>query len=196
MKLMIVGSGLPGSGKTATTEYLAIRFELERICKIDILRDVGYKRYPGHKSAKDKIDKYTLYLINDLLYISQDTIVESIFHRYHKRRELYDLAREFDYSVLVINHECDEKIAKKRIKSRPLEKNIVNPARYPRVWDDRKKDWEDIEKDLIDYPEVSLIKYNTNTNDIYYINVNPRISDFVSDVEHCLLNPKRLELLI
>lgn len=178
--------GLPGTGKTSSTEYLEERLgHFDRYGTNETRRALGFKRYSWRQIPVVFGRMYNN--AQDSLTEGRGVILEANYKHPFSRQNVYNIADCFRTEVIVIEFICSEKESKRRMRHRKKNDGLVTSPRDTRVYDRVKSLWHDTTIDLEFNPHVSLIRYNTETDISERVCVNLNISPLVDVVERLLV---------
>jgi len=187
-KYLIVMAGLPGTGKTTTTQKL-----YENLERYTIISQNELRRKAGMKKMRKTFDNILRQIdieTRNLLDSGQGVIVDSVNRYLFRRHQLYGVASCCRKKVLTIECVCPEKEAKKRMKDKPASDGLISDPRDTKVWDKLSNSWEDIEKDF-KYPgeeHVSYIIFDTKKNSIDKRIAQVGMKIFINKIEKILLS--------
>lgn len=183
--LIIMVCGLPGTGKTSSTEYLEQKLEgYDRYGTNETRRALGFKRYSWRQTPVvfGRMYNSTYYSLS----YGRGVILEANYKHPLSRQNVYNIADSFRREVIIIQFVCSEKESKRRMRHRKKNDGLVTSPRDTRVYDRVKSQWHDTTQDLKHNPHVSLIRYNTETDISERVRVNSNVSPLVEVVERLL----------
>jgi len=138
--ILIMLSGLPGTGKSTAAEKLAQLLDFSLVSLLKIRQEFGYKKYDHRRNSTDLEEMYQRTFA--ALVKRKNVIVDSVFILRETREIFFELALEMNAQVLILECDCPVKTAKKRMRGRPKNKGLIQEARNPEVYDrlrDRKE---------------------------------------------------------
>ena len=182
---IIMLAGLPGTGKSTIASKLEDMLGYDVHSASSVRRDLGHKRYSISKSPLVYIELYKRVLHS--LDNNKGVILDSVFASRQGRKIIYDIALLYTMNLLIIECLCSEKVAKKRIISKPKNDGLFVDSRSPKIYDKIANVWENLNDDLqlYNYP-LSYIKYDTEKNLIERIKVKNKIKPILNQIASSL----------
>ncbi len=186
---LIILVGLPGTGKSTISTYLAREIQYHHIESNAVRRAC---KTPETKELQRAADRHILEKINSMTsqYLSEGkgVILDSL-HRYaYRRGELYSLASAEQKPVLVLECICAENTSKHRMTLRPESDGTISDPKDTSIYDRFVREWESLDDDFdrLVIPHVSYLQYNSETCD-----VSPRVTrepsaNFIKDIRNVL----------
>ncbi len=117
--MLILISGLPGTGKTYFANALSKKIEAIHL-NTDIVRDRAGLRGAYDDQSKQEVYQKLLALVEEALSNDLNTIVDATFYLKKLRTPFLNLAQKFNAPVAWIKMQTDEEVVKKRVsKDRP-----------------------------------------------------------------------------
>ena len=184
---IIILCGLSGTGKTYTSNILKNKLpNYHLLGPGQVRQQLGITSYSRKDTPKilaniiEQIEKNHQNNIGSIL----DANLKSV----DVRQFFYDLAKHLSEEVIVIEHSCSEKIAHRRMQERTQTTKAENP-KNKKVHELQKKVWQDTLLDL-ELPEnnhVSLIRFDTEKNNIHKLRVNNSTSLLVKEITSYLI---------
>lgn len=155
-KWLIVVCGLPGTGKTESSQKLAEHLpSLVCISQNEVRREFGMKRMPKKQDAVlREIDQR----VATYLALGKNVVFDSVNRYRFRRQQLYGIASCLGAQVITLEMICSEEIAKKRMLNRPPADGLVSDASDPKVYDKMRIEWEDVMMDF-KHPGVDHVSY-------------------------------------
>ncbi len=134
MNPLIFITGAPGTGKSTTASELEASLEeytLHSLCQVR--RDLGHKRYMSwrNEEAFGELMRRVAASLEERVPVIIDTAVA----RTNGRQRIYDLAAEYNVSILVLECTCSPEEARRRVRSRLKHDGLYCESRKPRVYD-------------------------------------------------------------
>ena len=179
-KPILIFCGMMGTGKTTFSKYLLpILPDYERFNTDDVRRILG----------KTKFDRKDTPIVNDYMYSKSSRLIQEgkgvLFDSAYKtkiaRENIYQIGREFNIPVIVIEFICSPETAITRIENRESKDYLHKPTNKAQDYSDYVKLFENPEEDL-DYPEndhVSLIRMNTDDNMLEVIKIKEKYKPLI-----------------
>ncbi len=185
---LIILCGLSGTGKTYTTQILTEQLQnYQLLGPGQVRQQLGITTY----SRKDtpKILAKIIEQIEQNHQSNIGSILDANLKSVDVRQFFYDLAKHLKEEVIVIEHLCSQETAHKRMQERSQTTLAENP-KNPKVHELQKKVWQDTQLDLelVENNHVSLIRFDTEKNDITKIKINPQTNLFIMQLISNLIN--------
>lgn len=143
--MLVVVSGLPGTGKTTVAKKLADELKAKVLSTDEIrkrvLRELGYS-----ERKKKKVYDEMLGIAEDLLTKEQNVILDATFFKKSWRQKAFDLGKKQGHPVFLLEVICPENVLKKRIEERYRNKKDFSDADF-KVYKIIKSQYEKIERD-------------------------------------------------
>ena len=187
-KWLIVVCGLPGTGKTESSQKLAEHLpSLVCISQNEVRREFGMKRMPKKQDAVlREIDQR----VATYLALGKNVVFDSVNRYRFRRQQLYGIASCFGARVSALEMTCPEGLAKERMthRSSPVD-GLVSDSNDPEIYDKMKIEWEDV---LLDFKHfgmdfVSYIKFDSSTEEMYRIIQRIGSKRFISRIGRVLM---------
>ncbi|MGP8152868.1 MAG: AAA family ATPase [Smithella sp.] len=168
--VLILTSGLMGSGKSYQARALASRFGA-KIIRTDTLRKELFHIHPtsrhyedfGQGIYSDDISRLTYDKAYDLatqkIKQGKSVIIDASFKRRTERQKALDLARNFGVRFYILECVCPDEITKKRLEKRILENNNTSDGRWE-LFQKQKDDFDAIDE----VPADRHFKIDTSVN--------------------------------
>ncbi len=190
METLIFLTGAPGTGKSTTATELEAGLESYIThSQCQVRRDFGHKRYiPGrNEEAFAELIRRT----SASLEHEEPVILDRAVARSEGRQRVYNVAAQYNVSVLVLECICSPEEAKRRIRNRPKNDGLYCESRKPMVYTRfmERATQEPISGDLLN-PEnahVSYIRFDTEKCSISEQRVLHSARDLVHRVMSTLL---------
>ena len=185
---IIMVAGLPGTGKSDVCEKLE-----ERLTGYDLYSLLGVRRDLGHKRYRPSQREVVFHVFYSRtrwsLQNRRGVILDNPYASRSQRKLAYDISSDYGVDVLIIECYCSEKLAKKRMRSRLKKGDLISEPRNPKPYYKLAKRWQDIKKDLQEFPRVPLsyIRYNTENNSLEEVRVSPSMQQLVGNIKQILL---------
>ncbi|MFP4082136.1 MAG: AAA family ATPase [Candidatus Aminicenantes bacterium] len=127
--MLVIVSGLPGTGKTTVAkkmsdEMKAVVLSTDRIRK-KALKELGYS-----ERKKKRVYDEMLRIAQDLLKKGENVILDGTFFRKELRERGFKLGQRLDQRVFLVETVCPEETVKKRIEERYKHKKDYSEANY------------------------------------------------------------------
>jgi len=115
--MLVIISGLPGTGKTSVAKVLSQHLNAERLTTDELRRRID--KHPDY-SQKHKRSVYAALMeeAGKRLQHNKNVILDGTFFKQDMRRRAKELSREYHESFYLIKVTCPEKIVKQRIENR------------------------------------------------------------------------------
>ena len=183
---IIMVTGLPGTGKTTVAEKLEDELEYDLHTVLGIRREFGHKIYRSREDTRVFSELYER--VRASLQKGNGVIVDTANKKQSGRKDIYDIALDYDSDVVILECYCSEKAAKKRIRSRPKSNGLLVEPRNPRVYKKLAMRWEDIQHDLEDFQDYPLnyIRYNSEISCVEEVQVSPDMRPLVHTIKQIL----------
>ncbi len=143
--MLVVVSGLPGTGKTTVAGKLAEELEAVVLSTDEIrkrvLRELGYS-----ERKKKKVYDEMLRIARDQLGKDRNAILDGTFFQKKWRQKAFKLGKEGSHPVFLVEVICPEEVVKQRIEKRYRSKKDFSEADY-RVYKIIQSQFEPIEKE-------------------------------------------------
>jgi predicted kinase len=182
-KPIIIACGLSGTGKS----FNAIRLEnfLSNYIRLNpelIRHELGLTHY----SRKDtpKILAKIIEKIEEHITDGKGVIVDANLKSNDLRQSFYDLGKHLKKDVLLIEFVCDDEESRRRIQNRKSLDLKVNHPVDPKVYDNQKRTWQDIEVDTIfeENGHVSFIRFDSLKGKAEIVDVKNSHADIVKQL--------------
>jgi predicted kinase len=185
-KLLIVVCGLPGTGKTESSNKLAESLpSLVCISQNEVRREFGMKRMP---KTQDAVLREIDQRIAACLISGKSVVFDSVNRYLFRRQQLYGIASCLGARVITLEMTCPEEIAKKRMMNRSPADGLVSDASDPKVYDKMRIEWEDVMMDFkrpgVDH--VSYIRFDSYIGEMMRIIQRNGTRKFISKMGHIL----------
>ncbi len=170
---IILLSGLPGTGKTATSEYLRQNISSYDGCSPESIRVMlGLDYYtPGQR---EQVRAKSIELTKNSLAKGRGMMIDAPFTDRISRQWTYELCLEQQRELLIIEHRCDESTALARLTSRGADLSAYGPIKV------RSQPLED------DPAKFSWIQYNTDTFAITQVRIREPVLDGIEQIVQLL----------
>lgn len=153
MKKVIVGIGMPASGKTAVLKELAREYGYDYICpddlRLEIYGQIQYTVEPNDDSWKERskeIWEKAKEKTKESLEMGNTVVFEAVFNNPEKRKEFFDFARQNGAEKIQgIYIDADVEVAKRRNKER--ERMVPEPI-VDKIVEDFKENKPKVENGL------------------------------------------------
>lgn len=181
--VIIMLSGMPGTGKSTAAKKLAQSLGYSLVSLIGIRQSHGYKKHDRRRTRSDMNELYVKTC--QLLIAKENIILDSVFLSSETRGTYFELAEFVDAQVIILACVCSELTAKSRMKARPKNCGLIMEPRDPKVYDKllSRMDWIK-EKDLPAH--VSYLLYETVSDKIWEIHVADPVRLVVDAIKNCL----------
>ncbi len=186
-------TGLPGTGKSTTVSKLEQSLEGYDVHRVlEIRRDMGLKRYDPAKNRRVKEElKYrvwrSLYDEHGRVRTGvSGVIMDGVNGVSYSRREIYSIASWANLDVIVLECECPEQEAKRRIRKRPKSQGQLTEPRRAAVYDKLAASREPIDEEDLSWPNVSYLVYDTQEGQLRRIQVQESATEIVNAIEGIL----------
>lgn len=186
-KPLILFCGLLGTGKTTLSDYYSKKLpEYVKIDRDEVRRILGIKVFD--RKDTDAVNEYTYSKAREIIKDGRGVMLDSAYKSKEARGKVYLIAKEMNIPVLVIECVCKPETAVKRISSRPAKDELHKPTNDPNVYYEYAKIWENPVDDLNDSENihVSLIRINTDNNQIEKVRVQEDYSEILKQIEEDL----------
>ena len=181
IKPILIFCGLMGSGKTTLSEYFLEKLEdYERFNTDDVRRIMGLKTFD--RKDTPKVNEFMYSHARQLLKERKGVMFDSAYKLKKAREKIYEIGKELNVPVLVVECYCKPETAVKRISSRGKTYSLHNPTNDPKVYEEYAKIWESPEIDIKD-DNISLIKINTDNNVLEIIKLSKELKEIVDFIE-------------
>lgn len=180
VKPIIIFCGLMGSGKTFLSEKLIEDLkDYERFNTDEVRRILGFKTFD--RKDTPKVNEYMYTRAKKLLKVGKGVLFDSAYKTQEARDRIYQIGRNFNVPVLVVECFCSPEIAMQRIASRESKGDLHKPTNNPEIYKDYQKLWEIPEKDLEDEnnSHVSLCKLDTFENKLTLVKMNEEVFETI-----------------
>lgn len=141
--MLVIFSGLPGTGKTSAAEELSRHLRAERLTT-DELRQRVIQRLDASQKHKRSIYAALMEKAEKSLQQGKKVILDGTFFKRDMRQQAKELARRHDESFFLVYVTCPEEIVKKRLEKREREGKDASEADF-RVYKIFQKQFEKIE---------------------------------------------------
>ncbi len=183
IKPLVLFCGLMGTGKTTLSDYYVKKIpEYVKFDRDEVRRILGIKVFD--RKDTDIVNEYTYSKAKEMIKNGKGVMLDSAYKSKQAREKVYQIAKEFDIPVLVIECVCKPETAIKRISSRPSKDEFHKPTNDPDVYHEYSRMWESPLFDLEDLKNmhVSLIKIDTDENKMEKIKIQENHIPVLSEI--------------
>ncbi len=180
-RIIIMACGLPGSGKSETTEWLAKQLEYTWCSQDKIRQEIKQTSY------NQKLNSKVRRILNERITVSldrnQSVVIDRGYGEKKSRDALYDKVAAYDPTIVLVEFYCTNATAKARMIRRPPSSSIFSPSPDPLVYSQEIKLWQDPRKDLETHLDLSYLQYDTQHSQIKEICVREKARPIVDILE-------------
>jgi len=115
-----------------------------------------------------RVNEYMYSRARSLLSEGKGVMFDSAYKLKEAREKIYAMGSELRVPVIVIECVCSAETSISRMSLR-VRDDLHTPSNSAEVYREYAKMWESPQKDLSDYPDISLIQANTDTNTVKVI---------------------------
>lgn len=180
-RIIIMACGLPGSGKSETTEWLANQLEYTWCSQDKIRQEIKQTAY--NQKLNSKVRRILNRRITQSLEQNQSVVIDRGYGEKKSRDALYDKVARYDPTIVLVEFYCTNSTAKARMLRRPPPGHIFSPSPDPLVYSQEIKLWQDPRKDLETHPDLSYLQYDTQHSQIKELCVREKARPIVDIVE-------------
>ncbi len=178
---IIMACGLPGSGKTETTKWLAEQMEYTWCSQDDIRQELKQKKY-DHR-LNPKVRRILNGRVVESLSNDKNVIIDRGYGEARGREALYRRVDQYKPSIILLEFFCSAEIAKARMQKRKSIRGRFAPANQPRIYSEEIHRWQEPRRDLETHTLLSYLQYDTEHSHIKEIKVQPAVRQIVTDIE-------------
>ena len=143
--MLVVVSGLPGTGKTSVSKCLAEELNAD-VLSTDKIRKALFEKPEYTKRKKKRVYQEMFRMAEDLLKTQRVAILDGTFFRKEWRDKASDIAKKSNARIFFVEAVCPEDVLKRRIEKRYRDDTDYSEANY-HVYKIIQKKFEPIERE-------------------------------------------------
>ncbi len=179
-KPILIFCGLIGCGKTTFAKYYLDKLdEYHRFNTDDVRKLLGKEKYSGADTPI--VNEYMYSRARELLKDGKGVLFDSPYKLKKAREKIYEIGKELNFPILLVECFCSPETSIKRITSRKKTGELHENTNNPAVYHEYVKIWESPSEDLKDY-DLSLIKLDSDSNIMDVVKISEKNEEDILEI--------------